>query len=76
METNAEMTNSIWQNFGRLTIFKNFTKQPTGFKNLENPTRIIHILANHPKGFHSSSVFETGLSDFHKSTLTVSKVFA
>ena len=29
----------------------------------------------HPKSFHSSSVFETGLSDFHKLTLTVLKVF-
>ena len=76
METNGEMTNSIWKNFGRLTIFKSFTKQLTGFNNLENPTRIDHILANHPKGFHPSSIFETGLSDFHKSTLTVLKVFA
>ena len=30
---------------------------------------------NHPKSFHSSSVFETGLCDFHKLTLTVLKVF-
>ena len=50
-------------------------KQPTYFKNLENPTRIDHILTNHPKRFHSSSVFETGLSEFHKLTLTVLKVF-
>ena len=28
-----------------------------------------------PKSFHSSSVFETGLSDFYKLTLTVLKVF-
>ena len=32
-------------------------------------------LINHPKSFHSSSVFETGLSDIHKLTLTVLKVF-
>ena len=54
---------------------KNLIKQPTCFKNLENPTRIDHILTNHPKRFHSPSVFEAGLSDFRKLTLTVLKVF-
>ena len=34
-----------------------------------------YILTNHPKSFHSSSVYETGLSDFHKLTLTVLKTF-
>ena len=29
----------------------------------------------HPKGFHSASVFETSLSDFHKLILTSLKVF-
>ena len=41
-------------------------KQLTCFKNLENPTRIDHILTNHPKSFHSSNVYERGLPDFHK----------
>ena len=54
---------------------KNLIKQPTCFKNLKNPTCIDHILTNHPKSFHSPSVFETGLSDFHKLTLTILKVF-
>ena len=54
---------------------KDLLKQPTCFKNLENPTCIDHILTNYPESFHSSSVFETGLSDFHKLTLTVLKVF-
>lgn len=44
-------------------------------KNLENPTCIGHILINHPKSFHSSGVYETGLSVFHKLTLTALKVF-
>ena len=34
-----------------------------------------YILTNHPKSFHSSSVYETGLSDFHELTLTVLKTF-
>ena len=32
-------------------------------------------MTNYPKSFHSPSVFETGLSDFRKLTLTVLKVF-
>ena len=33
-----------------------------------------HILTNHPKRFHMSIVYESGLSDFHKLTLIVLKV--
>ena len=50
-------------------------KQPTFFKNPDNPTLIDHILTNPPKSFHSSSFYETGLSDFHKLALTVLKTF-
>ena len=50
-------------------------KQPTCFKNPNNPTFNDHILTNHPIRFHSSSVYETGLSDFHKLTLMVLKTF-
>ena len=46
-------------------------KQPTSFKNLENPTWIDQILTNHPKRFPSLSVFE--MTDFHKLTLTALK---
>ena len=54
---------------------KNLIKQPTCFKNLDNPTLIDHNFTNHPKSFHSSSVYGTGLSDFHRLTLTVLKTF-
>ena len=69
------MTNSYLEEFPASYNLKGLINQPTCFKNLENPTCIDHIFTNHPKGFHSSSVFETGLSDFHKLTLTVVKVF-
>ena len=69
------MTNSYLEEFCASYNLKNLIKQPTCFKNIENPTCIDHILTNHPKIFHSSSVFETALSDFHKLTLTVLKVF-
>ena len=50
-------------------------KQPTCFKNPDNPTLTDHILTNLPKSFHSSSVYETDLSYFHKLTLIVLKTF-
>ena len=72
---NAEMTNGYLEAFCASYNLKNLIKLPTCFKNLENPTRIDHILTNHRKSFHSLSIFETGLSDFHQLTLTVLKVF-
>ena len=53
----------------------NLIKQSTCFKNLENLTRIDHILTNYPKAFHLSTVYEPGFSDSRKLTLTVLKVF-
>ena len=69
------MTKSYLEEFCASYNLKNLIKQPTSFKNLENLTRIDQILTNHPKSFRSPSVFETGLSDFHKLTLTVLKSF-
>ena len=72
---NAKMNNSYLEGFFASYNLKNLLKQLTCFKNLENPTYIDHILTNRPKSFHSSTVFEAGLSDFHKLTLVVLKLF-
>ena len=72
---NAEMTNNYLEEFCASYNLKNLIKEPICFKNIDNPILIDHILTNHPKSFHSSSVYETGLSDFHKLTLTVLKTF-
>ena len=53
---------------------KNLVKGPTCFKNPENPSCIDLILTNHPRSFQGSTLIETGLSDFHKMTLTVMKM--
>ena len=45
-------------------------KQPTCYKNPNNPTCIDLILSNTPRSFQSTCVIETGLSDFHLMTLT------
>ena len=74
-DCNAEMTNNYLAEFCASYNLKNLIKEPTCFKNIDNPTPIDHILTNHQKSFHSSSVYETGLSDFHKLILTVLKTF-
>ena len=48
-------------------------KQPTCYKNPNNPKCIDLILSNTPRSFQSTCVIETGLSDFHLMTLTVMK---
>ena len=50
-----------------------FIKQPTCYKNPNNPTCIDLILSSMPRSFQSTCVIETGLSDFHLMTLTVTK---
>ena len=54
-----------------LYSLKNLIKQPTCFKNLDNPTLIDHSFTNHPEKFP----FVKCLSDFHRLTLTVLKTF-
>ena len=49
---------------------KNLIKVPTCYKNPQKPSCIDLILTNSPLSFQSSGVIETGLSDFHKMTVT------
>ena len=54
---------------------KILVKQKTFFKNPDNPSCIDLILTNSPRSFQDNSVFEAGLSDFHKLTTTVLKQY-
>ena len=54
---------------------KNIIKDNTWFNNPSEPSCIDLIITNRPKIFQNSVAVETGLSDFHKLTLTVMKVF-
>ena len=49
----------------------NLIKEPTWYKNPDNPTCIDLILTKDPRTFQSTCVIETGLSDFHLMTLTI-----
>ena len=51
----------------------NLIKQPTCYKNLDNPTCVDLILTNDSRTFWSTCAIETGLSDFHLMTLTITR---
>ena len=52
---------------------KNLVKETMCYKNLQNPTCIDLILKNSQNMFQNTKTVETGLSDFHKMTVTVLK---
>ena len=69
----SEMHEDAMNVFCTTYNFKNLVKEPTCFKNANNPSCIDLILTNKPSFFQNTSVLETGISDFHKLTLTIMK---
>ena len=53
---------------------RNLVKHPTCFKNPENPSYIDFSLTNKPLSFQTTTVINTGLSDFHKMIVAVMKM--
>ena len=51
----------------------NLVKTPTCFENPDHPSCIDLILTNKSGSFQSTSAIETGLSDFHRLTISVMK---
>ena len=74
-DLNSEPTESAVKDFCEIYSCKNLIKDNTCFKNSLKPSCIDLIITNRPKSFQNSVTVETGLSDFHKMTLTVMKVF-
>ena len=58
-----------------LKNLKKLIKNPSCFKNHDKPTYIGRILTNQSRSFQSSCVIDTGLSDFHRLTVTVLKTY-
>ena len=50
---------------------KNLVKEPTCFMNPDNPSCIDLFVTNFPRSFMKTTTVTTGLSDFHKMTVTV-----
>ena len=75
VDFNAEMSNPHMSEFCALYNLTNLIIEPTCYKNVDKTTSIDHILTNHARCFQQSGIHETGLSDFHKLTFTVLKMF-
>ena len=67
------MDNSVMTVFCDTYDLKCLIKEPTCYKNPENPSCIDLILTNYPKCFQNSCAVETDLSDFQRMTVTVTK---
>ena len=67
---NVSTNHNSMINFCDLNGLRNLINVPTCYKNFDNPTSIDLILTNRPSYFQRSTVFETGLSDFHLLTIT------
>ena len=72
---NVEVKEKDISDFMSTYNLKSLLKQKICFKNPDNPSCINLILTNSTWSFQDSSVFETGLSDFHKFTTTVLKQY-
>ena len=59
--------------FERFSL-KNLIKDPTCYKNPNNPSCADLMFTNKARRFRRSRVIETGLTDFHKMTITLLKM--
>ena len=72
---NADKNQENLVDFCQLYNLKHLIKVPTCYKNPDNPSVIDLMLTNCPRSYQNSSAIETGLSDFHKMTVTVLKTY-
>ena len=72
-DLNSELSENLIKTFCGNYSLKNLVKEPTCFKNIHKPTCIDLILTNRVLYFQNTTVFETGLSDFHKLVITIMK---
>ena len=68
---NCPLSANEMKDFCETYDFVNLIKKPTCYKNPKNPSSIDVMLTNRKCSFQNSTTIETGLSDFHKMTVTV-----
>jgi len=71
---NAEDTEQCLSEFLYEHNAENIVKDKTCFKSLNNPSCIDLFLTNFPSSFQNTCTITTGLSDFHKMVITVTKM--
>ena len=72
---NTEPTESAMGGFMNIYNLKKLIKGPTCYKNPDKPSCIDLILTNKSRSFHSFHIIETGISDFHKMTVSVMEIY-
>ena len=72
---NATIHEEAMHDFCEMYDLENLIKEPTCYKNAENPSSIDVILTNSKTSFRNSIAIETGLSDHHKMVVTVLKIY-
>ena len=70
---NAGMEHSALKDFCNLYSLTSLINRAACWKNPSKPTCIDLILTNCPTFLQNSNVVETGLSDFHKTVVTIMK---
>ena len=72
---NSEVSEDSMNEFCDMYNLKNLINEATCFKSRVKPSSIDLILTNRFRSFQNSQVVETGLSDHHKMTITVLRIF-
>ena len=74
-DLNVESSDPVLNDLCSVYNLFSLVKEPTCFKNPDNPSCIDLFLTNRPRSFQNTLTIETGISDFHKMVITVMKVF-
>ena len=72
---NSSQEEQCMNDFCETYNLENLIKEPTCFKNPNNPSSIDVMLPNRKNSFQNSMTIETGLSDHHKLTISILKTF-
>ena len=72
-DLNSAVTEKTLKEFCETYNLENLIKGPTCYKSTNNPSSIDVMLTNKRLSFQNSITLETGLSDYHKMTITVLK---
>ena len=71
----AESADTVISDFCEIYNLKNIVGEKTCFKSPNNRSCIDLIITNRPESFQNCMVIETALSDFHKMSITVMKMY-
>ena len=74
-DVNVESSYPVLNDFCNVYNLFSLVKEPTCFKNPDNPSCIDLFLTNRPRSFQNTLTIETGISDFHKMAIMVMKIF-